>query len=447
VDGRTLVPVRGVFEHLGFHVEWDGEMRAAILVRADFIVIIALDTDIFMTNGVIYSLEVPAQSIGGRTMLPIRAVLESVGYNVGWDGASRTVQITSGVTTPPPPTTPTPPAEILRVDVNSPRIDANAPRPTYEVPRNYTELNEEIIRAIIRYSPLGRFLMAVTPAEESKSPTVFVDFHSQMSECFFANTQTVAHYLYHGFHIWEFDGFDTISIRHLAANEEIWISDTRLTDIIHTEHAARRIPSNLRTFRFNDYLSPGNELSANVWGAFGLLDELGAYFYDLIVTLDMTDYVLEFITRNGMEMNVDHPSIDLTNGYISMVYSSVLAIYEFTFWMIDYLIFLEQNHPQDFALLNENENFRRVFSYMYNRGQRLINTTAPTEIERIYDHIRSRGIQITVDGIEIELEHRDTEWIRTVTMTVSSINEIEILRNALTTQPYADMLARILRVG
>ncbi|MCL2577294.1 MAG: stalk domain-containing protein [Defluviitaleaceae bacterium] len=93
VDGRTLVPMRGVFEHLGFEVDWDGDARSAILTREDFEVIITLDSNVFTANGISHNLEVPAQSINGRTMLPIRAVLESVGYNVGWDEAANSVLV------------------------------------------------------------------------------------------------------------------------------------------------------------------------------------------------------------------------------------------------------------------------------------------------------------------------------------------------------------------
>jgi|GEM_PF-5102519 len=87
IDDRTLVPVRGVFEHLGFDVDWDNSIRAAILTRSDFEIIISIDSYIFTTNGTQLSLEVPAQIIGGRTLLPIRALLESAGYNVGWDSS------------------------------------------------------------------------------------------------------------------------------------------------------------------------------------------------------------------------------------------------------------------------------------------------------------------------------------------------------------------------
>ena len=101
VDGSTLVPVRGVFETMGFTVGWDGDTRTATLSRTGYVVNITIDSAVFTTNGVSHTLEVPAQIIGGSTMLPIRAVLESVGYSLDWDGATRTVLITSGSTTAP----------------------------------------------------------------------------------------------------------------------------------------------------------------------------------------------------------------------------------------------------------------------------------------------------------------------------------------------------------
>lgn len=95
VDGRTLVPVRGVFEQLGFGVGWDPDLRQATLTRADAMVVIAIDSAIFTTNGVSHILDVPAQIIGGSTMIPLRAVLESVGYDLDWDSATSTVLIST----------------------------------------------------------------------------------------------------------------------------------------------------------------------------------------------------------------------------------------------------------------------------------------------------------------------------------------------------------------
>jgi len=98
VDGRTLVPVRGVFETMGFDVDWNPESRQATLSRANDVIIITIDSETFTSSGTNHTLEVPAQVINGSTMLPIRAVLESVGYSLNWDSTTSTVLITSSAT-------------------------------------------------------------------------------------------------------------------------------------------------------------------------------------------------------------------------------------------------------------------------------------------------------------------------------------------------------------
>ena len=95
VDGRTLVPVGGVFEVIGFVPSWNSAARTATLTSSDYVIVITIDSATFTTNGVAYTLDVPAQIINGRTMLPIRAVLESVGYELNWNSETRTASITS----------------------------------------------------------------------------------------------------------------------------------------------------------------------------------------------------------------------------------------------------------------------------------------------------------------------------------------------------------------
>ena len=65
-----------------------------------YIVVLTIGSSNFTVNGITHTLEVPAQIIGGSTMLPLRAVVESVGMSIDWDGATRTVLIDSGETEP-----------------------------------------------------------------------------------------------------------------------------------------------------------------------------------------------------------------------------------------------------------------------------------------------------------------------------------------------------------
>jgi hypothetical protein len=102
VDSRTLVPVRGVFEHLGFEVEWDEEEWAAVIFRGDLRLVIPVGSDTFTVNGEARFLDVPAQLINARTMLPIRLPLEAAGYEVDWCGETWTVIVTSPEPEPEP---------------------------------------------------------------------------------------------------------------------------------------------------------------------------------------------------------------------------------------------------------------------------------------------------------------------------------------------------------
>jgi len=95
VDGRTLVPARGVFEALGFEVYWEQATSTAVLTNATHQIRITVGQTTFFTNGIPHQLDVPAQLIGGRTMIPLRLPLESVGIELGWDGTTNAVIIST----------------------------------------------------------------------------------------------------------------------------------------------------------------------------------------------------------------------------------------------------------------------------------------------------------------------------------------------------------------
>jgi len=96
VNGRTLVPVRDVFEQLNFSVQWNSEGRQVTMRNNTYIVVLIVGSNTFYINGVAHFLEVPAQIIGDSTMVPLRAIIEGVGYRLRWNGQTRTVEISTG---------------------------------------------------------------------------------------------------------------------------------------------------------------------------------------------------------------------------------------------------------------------------------------------------------------------------------------------------------------
>lgn len=95
VNDRTMVPVRAIFEAMGAAVAWNGNTKTVTSILGDTTVIMVVGNTVMTVNDVPKSLDVPAQIVGDRTLVPVRAVSESFGADVTWIPETRTVQITS----------------------------------------------------------------------------------------------------------------------------------------------------------------------------------------------------------------------------------------------------------------------------------------------------------------------------------------------------------------
>jgi hypothetical protein len=105
IDGRILVPLRGVFEQMGFTVEWDGSTSTATMRREGTVISVRIGDNFITANNLRIFPDVPPQILGGRFMLPLRAVAEATGDEVAWDAAASTARITTASHfTPIPPT-------------------------------------------------------------------------------------------------------------------------------------------------------------------------------------------------------------------------------------------------------------------------------------------------------------------------------------------------------
>ncbi|MCL2356266.1 MAG: copper amine oxidase N-terminal domain-containing protein [Defluviitaleaceae bacterium] len=92
-DGRTLVPLRAIFEELGANVDWDTSTQVVTAVKDDVTVTIQIGNDILVRNGEQITLDVPPQIVGGRALVPLRAIAESFGVEVDWEEITRTAAI------------------------------------------------------------------------------------------------------------------------------------------------------------------------------------------------------------------------------------------------------------------------------------------------------------------------------------------------------------------
>ncbi len=93
VNNRTQVPLRKTMESYGATVGWDASNQSAIVSKGNTQIVIPIGENHILVNGEEKLNDTAAIIIEGRTYLPIRVVIESLGGIVTWDQRAQTVTI------------------------------------------------------------------------------------------------------------------------------------------------------------------------------------------------------------------------------------------------------------------------------------------------------------------------------------------------------------------
>jgi len=95
VNGRVLVPLRGVLEKMGAVVDWDAASQTVTATKGSLDLSLPIGSRSAKINERTVQLDVPAQTMGGYTMVPLRFVSEALGADVSWSNRDQTVMITT----------------------------------------------------------------------------------------------------------------------------------------------------------------------------------------------------------------------------------------------------------------------------------------------------------------------------------------------------------------
>jgi len=95
-NGRTMLPIRAVIENLGGTIEYNSNTGMSTIRLGDRLVQITTGSSLVYVNGQAKYLDVVPMVSNGRTMLPLRFVIENLGGDVVWDEVRKTATITYG---------------------------------------------------------------------------------------------------------------------------------------------------------------------------------------------------------------------------------------------------------------------------------------------------------------------------------------------------------------
>lgn len=96
-NGRTLVPIRAIIEAMGGDVKWDGETNTAVLTLGEDVITLVIGSETALFNQEENTLDVAPKIINDRTMLPVRFVAEKFNFNVDWNEQTRTITVTKSI--------------------------------------------------------------------------------------------------------------------------------------------------------------------------------------------------------------------------------------------------------------------------------------------------------------------------------------------------------------
>jgi hypothetical protein len=92
-NGRTLLPIRTLIESLGGEVLWYAKEQKVTITLNGHSIILWIGKTTALVDGSKTTLDVAPQIINGRTYIPLRFVSEHLGGSVNWDTTTQTVTV------------------------------------------------------------------------------------------------------------------------------------------------------------------------------------------------------------------------------------------------------------------------------------------------------------------------------------------------------------------
>jgi hypothetical protein len=273
----------------------------------------------------------------------------------------------------------------------------------------------------------------------------FIAHYGRSNRLFFS-LRSVSHYLKHHF---QFSGRNQTG-RANAQNDlcylflvdgevvRLQIQNSALP-LVHTSVSTRNLPEELQSANWNTYVAADVFAISNNMSVFGLLVEYAAFLFEYQVLNDMTDYVLQ-------HLDVHKFNTRLVQNFLTSL-SRQPFFYEFTFWILHHLIFLQENHPRQFRTIMDNKEFLQVFAYVYQSFSQLVYEEAPENFASVLERIAELGgsYQIENDTITINCRHYRTTMFWIVSQhSRTNGNGVARIMQELETPPYVQMLETLL---
>ena len=93
IKGRTMLPIRSLIETLGGTIDWNSKEQKITLKLEEISIELWIGKNTARVSGHEITIDQPPVIVGGRTMVPLRFVSENLGCSIIWDAKAKTITI------------------------------------------------------------------------------------------------------------------------------------------------------------------------------------------------------------------------------------------------------------------------------------------------------------------------------------------------------------------
>lgn len=95
LNNQAYVPMRDLFTNIGAEVLWNSDTHTATAVYDNTSIDFKIDSNVIAKNGESFWLGNQCKLIDGKTYIPVRAILELLGFKVSWNEESQDIEIST----------------------------------------------------------------------------------------------------------------------------------------------------------------------------------------------------------------------------------------------------------------------------------------------------------------------------------------------------------------
>lgn len=152
------------------------------------------------------------------------------------------------------------------------------------------------------------------------------------------------------------------------------------TNVYPSKKMASSIPKRLRTLRYNTYVAkPTPNLTSNVDGAYGLLNEFMAYRAGMNTTISLYSY---YAAQNA--------GWDQWQVFLNSCENNRLAYAEFKYYILHYLSYAKKHYPKVYKGILNNRKFCQAYKRLESSYVKLINSYEK-DLKKIQKLMKKQG--------------------------------------------------------